>query len=241
MFYGEGLVRGLKDPDPEVRVQAANALRELEDPTATMPLVEALGDPCEDVRRASLRALTEVGDRRAETVFIEALREDDFSLRFWGAIGLKKMGCERAVEALIDALKDRDEGVRAQAVYSLSEIGDRRAIGPLLGVLDDEDLNVRSAALVCLREVFGVEVPSDFEEAWNLMREQTCLNEKMATVLKVISRLEQASGAARDEELYRVLESEHSIGEDEAIGFQIQLMKKGLIHLPRSGYTQICV
>ena len=38
LAYVKGLVRGLRDPDPVVRVRVANALKELEDPRATMPL-----------------------------------------------------------------------------------------------------------------------------------------------------------------------------------------------------------
>ncbi len=44
--YVEGLVRGLRDPDPWVRERGAHALKALEDPGATMLLVEALRDPC---------------------------------------------------------------------------------------------------------------------------------------------------------------------------------------------------
>ena len=47
MAYMEELAKALKDDDPLTRERVANALKELEDPRATMPLVEALGNQCE--------------------------------------------------------------------------------------------------------------------------------------------------------------------------------------------------
>ncbi len=65
MAYMEALAKALKDDDPLTRERVANTLKELEDPRATMPLVEALKDPCEDVRKAAAWALSWVGDERA--------------------------------------------------------------------------------------------------------------------------------------------------------------------------------
>ena len=131
-----------------------------------------------------------------------------------------------------------------QAVLALSRIGDRRAIDPLIEVLRDEDRGVRSTALVNLREVFGVNIVSDHEAAMRLMEEesqrQSHLNESMKLALGVISELEQASGMVRDDELYRALEG-HGISEDEVWDLLIGLMRKGLVHRPRHGFTQICL
>ncbi len=245
MDYVEGLARGLKDEDPAIRVRVANALKELKDPRTTMHLILALDDECLEVRRAVAWALHSVADERAVDTLISILSDPDDSIRFWAAIGLERLGDERSVNALIQALGDTYEGVRQHAIIALARIKDRRAIGFLLGVLEDENLMVRRTALTSLRETFGVQIGSDFEGAMKQMRdhsrEQKDLNEKLETTLHVISMMEQASGIVRDEELYRILSSEHGIGEDEALGLILQLMKKSLIHWPERGFTQICV
>lgn len=63
----------------------------------------------------------------------------------------------------------------------------------------------------------------------------------MKLVLSVISDLEQDSDIVRDDELYRVLEVDHGLDENEVLGLLIGFMKKGLIHSPRRGFTQICL
>ncbi len=80
MAYIEELAKALRDDDPLTRERVANALRELEDPRATMPLVEALGDPCVDVRGAATWALSWVGDERARPALIGALENGDDSV-----------------------------------------------------------------------------------------------------------------------------------------------------------------
>jgi len=245
MGYVEGLARGLKDEDPAVRVRVANALEKLEDPHATMHLILALDDECLEVRRAVAWALHSVADERAVDALVSMLSDSDDSIRFWAASGLVRLGDERSVDALIRALGDTYEGVRQHAIIALARIGDRKAIDSLRGVLEDEDLMVRRTALTSLRETFGVQIGSDFEGAMKQMRdhsrEQKDLNEKLETALQVISKIEQASGIIRDEELYRILSLEHGIGDDEAVGLILQLLKKGLIHWPKRGYTQICI
>ncbi len=216
-------------------------MRALEDSRATLPLVETLGDSCEHVRRAVARALSWIGDDRARPALIKALKDESYSVRLWSVIGLQKIGDMGVVDALIGALSDPDEAVRAETILALENIGDGKAIEPLIGALKDEDGHVRGVALEVLRETFGVEVSSDFGEALEQIREHREFSEKMETVLNVIVKMEQASGAVRDEELYRVLASGYEIGEDESLDLLVQLMKKGLIHSSRSGYTQISV
>ena len=101
------------------------------------------------------------------------------------------------------------------------------------------------AAKFYLRESFGVPVPSDYLEAKKKMKEysrkQMYLNEKMETVLNVIIEMEQASSIVRDEELYSILNSEHGIGEDEALDLILQLMKRRLIDSYMDGCTRISV
>ena len=245
MAYIEELAKALRHEDPEVRVNVANALKELKDPRATMPLIEALDDECEEVRRAVAWALHWCADERARNTFIEMLQDCNDSVRLWAAHGLQRVGDDTAVEALIKALKDTYASVREQAIVVLAKIGDTRAIGPLTEALEDEDHRVRSTALINLREAFGVEKSSDIEQAMRLMREysqkQSQLNEQLLKALAVISEMEEASGMVKKAGYYRVLSAEYGIDEDRARYLLMQLMKKGLVYAPKLGYTQLCV
>lgn len=64
------LMDALKDPNPDVRVQAARSLARMGDSgKAAVPLlIERLHDPNEDVRQASARALGQMGPAAAEAV-----------------------------------------------------------------------------------------------------------------------------------------------------------------------------
>ena len=81
MAYVDELAKALRHEDPEVRVRVANALKELESPRATIPLIETLEDPCEEVRSAAALALSWVGDRRAVGPIYGALTDEDTQVR----------------------------------------------------------------------------------------------------------------------------------------------------------------
>lgn len=245
MVYLEALAKALKDDDPLTRMRVANALKALEDPQATMPLLEALEDPCEEVRRTVAWALSCVGDERARPAFLKALHEEDYSLRFWATIGLQRVGDKGSIEGLLGVLKDPDEAVRLQAVYALAEIGDKRAVGPLLEALDDEDTYVQEAARDNLRDSFGVDTGSGYVEAARLLSERSTrqykLNRRLEKALQTLGRLGGESGEVLDEDLYRVLFNEQGFDEDEAIDLIIGLMTEGLVYTPKLGYTRISV
>jgi len=245
MAYLEELTKALKHEDPETRVRVANALKQLEDSRATLPLIEALNDSCEDVRKAAAWALSRVGDKRARPAFIRALKDRTDSVRLWAAIGLQRVGDESAVEALIETLSDPYDIVREQAVLALAEIGDKRAVEPLLEALDDEDTGVQEAARDTLRETFGVDVGDGYDEAARLLSERSArqckLNRGIEKVLNVVGRLGSGSGEVLDEDLYRVLSIEHGIDEDEAIDLIVELIRAGLVYTPKQGYTRISV
>ena len=164
LAYIEALAQALRDEDPGTRERVVNALKQLEDPRATLPLIEALDDSCEEVRRAVAWALSWVGDERARPTLIETLGDGNESVRLWAASGLRRVGDESAVEALIEALSDSYDSVREQAVLALARIGDRRAIDPLIGALDDEDANVRMEADFSLQEAFKIEYEPDTQQ-----------------------------------------------------------------------------
>jgi HEAT repeat protein len=249
--YVEKLVPGLRDPDPWVRVRVAHALKELEDPRATMPLVEALGDPCEEVRGAAAWALQWVGDERALSALVKALRVGDDSVRLWAAAGLERIGDVSCVDALIGALSDSYELVRTYAINALAKIGDRRAVEPLIEALEDEDTHVREAARETLRDTFRIdynpvtkqttvipeEKPVEFESL--PVEEQRRIKRQLQVVYNKIKELDQVSSPIRDDKLYDSLYEERGINRRQVTQSIGTLLENGSIITPRSGYYAI--
>ena len=251
MSYVEGLVRGLKDGDPEVRVRVAKALKALEDPRATLPLIEALEDPCGDVRAAAAWALQWMGDIRAQPALVKALAGGDDSVRLWAAAGLERIGDESCVEALIEALGDPYELVRGYAVHALAKIGEERAVEPLIKTLDDEDMFVRGAALDSLRDAFWIEYdpvtkqttaiprekPVEFESL--PVEEQRIIKRQLQVVYNKINEMDQVSSPVRDDKLYDSLYEEGGINRRQVSQRIGTLLENGAIVTPKSGYYAV--
>jgi len=148
----EGLIRALKDSNPYVRKEAAEALGKIGDERAVEPLIEALKDSYLAVRWKAAEALSKIGERAAGPL-IEALKDSDEYVRMGAAGALGEIGDSRAVEPLIEALKDSNADVRSSAAIALGEIGDRRAVGPLIEALKDSNEFVREEAAEALGEI----------------------------------------------------------------------------------------
>jgi HEAT repeat protein len=70
------LIAAFKDSAPNVREQAAKALGEIGDPSATRALIAALKDPQWKVREQAVRALGRIGDKSAVPAMIAALKKN---------------------------------------------------------------------------------------------------------------------------------------------------------------------
>ncbi|RMG61082.1 MAG: hypothetical protein D6713_01120 [Deltaproteobacteria bacterium] len=125
----------LKDPSPAVRVAAAAALIELEDPATIEPLVNALKD--EQVRWFAILALKRFGHKNIRPLLS---RDEDTELNYWKQYTLEQMG-EKAIEGCIAVLKkSSDLGVKVSSICTLSQIRSQKAVYPLVKLLSDERL-----------------------------------------------------------------------------------------------------
>ena len=246
MAYIEELANALHHEDLEIRVRVAKALKELEDPRATMPLIEALDDECEEVRRTVAWALQSCADERAIPTFIRMLRDDNDSVRLWAVFGLYRIGNETVVEALMESLEDPYDSVRVQAIVALARIGNRRAVKPLIRALDDSDVHVRKIAEFYLREAFKVrfdpetqqtETVADMRSERVLSLEEQVENQaQLQTVLGKVRSLEEEKGVCRDDVLWDALYLEHGIKRRRVAELVAILTSEGLINSPRPGY-----
>lgn len=162
----KGLIKCLKyKKDPNIQRAAAQALGEIRDARAVLPLIETLEHWWsfkEGVTSAAAHALGEIKDARAVDPLIRALRVGRDPICSAAALSLGAIGDARAVMPLIEALRKKDvemrdfdysfAGVRIAAKRALVLIG-RPAVEPLIEALRDEDPDVRRAAAYALGDI----------------------------------------------------------------------------------------
>lgn len=148
------LVALLKDPDRDVRANAAKTLASAgwqESHVASPPLSFFLGDA-----KGAVPALTDALKDEANEVCRSAadtLCSIVANTRGWE--GRYAVEAQAVVPALIDALRHRDAVVRGRAADALSYVGrEAAAAGPaLLDALEDPEDRVRGAAAWALAEI----------------------------------------------------------------------------------------
>ena len=163
----------LSDPDLDVRLQSAFALRDFRDPRAATPLIRVLSDPNEPatVRDLAAEALAYIPDARAITPLIAALQDPEERVRFSAAYTLSALRSllahaelQRAIAPLIATLHDPVDRVRTEAAQALGSLGDERTIVALerlaamdRGVRREDDYMARAAqdAIAAIRDIRG--------------------------------------------------------------------------------------
>jgi len=148
----QGLVLALKNRDPKIQYDAAEALGYLGDSRAVEPLVTALkNDEFSGVRWKAAEALSKLGSP-AVPALIGALQHEDDDVRWKAAIALGEIGDPQAVEPLILLLCDEDRFVKSHAALALGSIGEP-AVNPLLRALREGDGNLRWGAAIALGKI----------------------------------------------------------------------------------------
>ena len=119
------LIELLRDPDPDVRLDAVVTLGDLGTSESVDSLIETLlGDPEGEVRIEAARSLSKLRSPAAVDALIRCVRED----------GLPQL------DLSVDDLEFGDSlEVQGQALEALGCIGDRRATAPVIELLSDPD------------------------------------------------------------------------------------------------------
>ncbi len=121
----QGLIELLRDPDPDVRINAAIALGRMQIEEAIEPLIGNLEhDPEGDVRIEATKALARIRSEAVVEPLIRCFQQDGYPE--------------------LDLLVDDTEysacwEVQSQALNALGEIGDQRATQPVIEVLENPD------------------------------------------------------------------------------------------------------
>ncbi len=168
--YRESVLLGVMNdvvhnPDPGIRMAAADVLRDVDDPTAEAYLAQLLEDRESEVR---VRAAERFVDRlrhveSATTVPLErALRRGRRELVLPAALGLAHRGRREAFQPLMLVFKAGAAEERRRAVLGLGTLADARALEELYRLVDDTaELTDDDAALApAAAEAFGAVLPA---------------------------------------------------------------------------------
>jgi len=149
-----GLIRkALKDPSPDIRARAANALGHVGDPGFAADLTDTLRDPEWPVRAMAAKALGRVGGRSAIAALCEAIKDRQWWVRSNAAEALRLLG-PAGRDALVRMLDADDTYARHQAVAQLEE---GRIIDEYLADLASADPARRESAIGFVEKIIRLE------------------------------------------------------------------------------------
>jgi HEAT repeat protein len=123
--------RLLQDPDCDMKVSAANAIREYAPPADLLPIaLECRSSREHEVEKGVRKLMASIAqDRAAVPLIAERLREDgDAEVREWAAKALGDLGraARAGIPALQKAMTDEVQAVREAAARALERIEPRR-------------------------------------------------------------------------------------------------------------------
>lgn len=122
-----GLGMLLSDPNPQVALEAAQALARLGQPALPV-LVRALTGANRTAQRAAVLGLVALREGDSVPALIDALAANDWYVRRSAAIALGRSGSTRAIAALKLALHHQDDHLRQLARRALEQIGTPEAL-----------------------------------------------------------------------------------------------------------------
>lgn len=157
----EGLIKALNyRKDSIIMREAADALGEIEDPSAIIPLIKSFDDVM--VSSNAVSALGNIGAPAVEPLIMELMspssQNDKLVIKALVEIGepsfivFRTLG-EPAIELMIMKLSNPNGEVRNIAAEALGNIGDVRAVEPLIGALTDERTYVQESAVEALGKI----------------------------------------------------------------------------------------
>jgi HEAT repeat protein len=138
-------LRGLDDPDPQVRSAAVRGLVGAGDPEVSAERFAAmLGDPDGEVRAAAAAALMDLSDDRGAPVLLEMARSPEPQ---WRAAAVARLGrAPDGTDAVLAGLSDPEPVVRGTAARAAADADGSRLAERLIETLGDPEPGVREAA-----------------------------------------------------------------------------------------------
>jgi len=143
------LVDLLREPDADLRIQAALALGDQHDPAAIPALREALADPEVNVQFQIIESLGRLRADGALDDLLGIVESNDFFLAFAALDAVAAINDPRAAARLVPLLES--ETLRVPVAETLGTLGDERAVSPLVRALDGAAAGAASIAAALIR------------------------------------------------------------------------------------------
>lgn len=189
------IVTALAHPDPTVRRETIDVLRQREDELSSRWLLRAFKDPDPSVRIALAEAFAFLFHEEEAMVhrkrlaiphLVRLLEDTDARVRIAAANALGEAENFRGLYPLIDHLADSSFEVQAAAARALGKIRERHAIGHLQHVVQDgaRPTAVRAHALIALKRLND----ETLEATWTTMEKQSFASgteEQIAEVFRI--------------------------------------------------------
>ena len=163
----DAIIQALASKDEHDREEAADALSELADERAILPLIRLLDDPSAYVRRAAADALGKSHSQKAVQPLIRALTDDDRYVRETASESLGHLG-DPAIPALLKSLEDKDWRVRVGSIVAIRIMSvSLPSLDPVLKSLHDESPYVRREAVKTIGRIGDNSIVSYLIQATN--------------------------------------------------------------------------
>ena len=137
----------------ELRLEAAEALRKLQDRVAVDALIEALKEGEEILRTTSAKALASIGDSSAVKPLIGALIRGSVDLRVAASHALGSLKAHEALKHLLTNLKSNIPEIRLAAIEALGMIGDPNSVKLVSKFIWEEDDSARMVTITALESI----------------------------------------------------------------------------------------
>jgi HEAT repeat protein len=151
--FFEQQASALRDPDPEIRLAAVEALGGLREERCTELLFSVLGDAEGKIRKSAIASLLGFDqDEKVIPLLIRALDGENPKRRAGAGEALICFG-RRSVYPMLTMMNQFGKQVKKSIIDLLAEISDPRATPALLATLNDENEDVQVAAIEALGKI----------------------------------------------------------------------------------------
>ncbi len=154
------LIKILEDPNPALRVEAADELGRRRDSRGLIPLIRLLKDTDIAARAHAAEALRALGDERAVPFLSRALDDPEPIVRCRVVLALGDVGGKYVLPTLKLRLSDPALVVRAAVVRALGEIGDPLSLDDIISAYRrekaDRDDALAAASFIAAAKVGGI-------------------------------------------------------------------------------------
>lgn len=184
------LLEDLKNPDPELRLNAAFAVGWEGNAQAAIPLIELLYDGDTRVQQTAVNALSNLRDDRIFNLMLERLEHGSFEQKSCILFNLWRYYSKReeVVSVYLKYLNHENDNLRFDALVLLSSVSYvREHIREYRKCLSDNDPRIRALALKELKEVTRKELLGFKDEIQGMLSDPD-MNVKQAA-MKILKKL----------------------------------------------------